>query len=68
MFCVVTKTVLLMHSFVLIIWQKLNTVVEGLQKFAVVDRLEDKSAISLVGNAEMSPFILEKVITTYPLN
>lgn len=39
---------------------ELDNVVEELQKFAVVHLLQDRSLISLIGNAQMAPLILEK--------
>lgn len=63
MLCFITNNGLLVHYFILIIWQDLDIVVEQLKKIAHVVRLEDRSAISLVGNAEMSPFILGKTFS-----
>lgn len=60
----VIKIVLLIHPFVVMVWQELDNVVEELQKFAVVHLVQDRSVISLIGNAQMSPLILEKVKTT----
>jgi hypothetical protein len=57
--------VLLTQSFVPIIWQELDTVVEELQKISVVNRLKERSVISLIGNTQMSAIILVKVRTTY---
>ncbi|KAM0886578.1 hypothetical protein ACQ4PT_029654 [Festuca glaucescens] len=39
---------------------ELDTVVEELQKISVVDRLKDRSVISLIGNTQMSAIILVK--------
>jgi hypothetical protein len=45
------------------ICQELDNIVGELKDIATVDRLEDRSVISLIGNAQMSQLILEKVRT-----
>ncbi|XP_047072949.1 uncharacterized protein LOC124682280 [Lolium rigidum] len=41
---------------------ELDSVIGDLKEIAIVDRLENRSAISLIGNAQMSQLILEKAV------
>lgn len=45
--------------------QEVEHVVENLEKIAVVNLLQHRSIISLIGNVERSSLILEKVYNFY---
>jgi hypothetical protein len=47
--------------------QELDHVVEELEKIAVVNLLQNRSIISLIGNVQKSSLILEKVLYYAPL-
>lgn len=48
--------------------QELDHVVEELEKIAVVNLLQHRSIISLIGNVQRSSLILEKVRPAIPLS
>lgn len=45
----------------ILLWQELDRVVEELENIAVVNLLQNRSIISLIGNVQYSSMILEKV-------
>jgi len=51
-----------------LIQQELDHVVEELQKIAVVNLLQHRSIISLIGNVQRSSLILEKVFSVFRTN
>lgn len=54
-------TTIQIHCCIFMMWQELDHVVEELEKIAVVDLLQQRSIISLIGNVQRSSLILEKV-------
>jgi len=55
----------LSHLILLFFEQELDHVVEELEKVAVVNLLQHRSIISLIGNVQRSSLILEKVLYTF---
>lgn len=52
-------------SYLVTSFQELDHVVEELEKIAVVNLLQHRSIISLIGNVQRSSLILEKVLTLF---
>ena len=53
-------------TWTILVVQELDHVVEELEKIAVVNLLQHRSIISLIGNVQRSSLILEKVRPTIP--
>ena len=65
-FCNCILFILFLSHLILLFFEKeLDHVVEELEKVAVVNLLQHRSIISLIGNVQRSSLILEKVLYTF---